>query len=164
MANVFDNVTVAEHQVCESSMLRATITGPIYSLKCHKALDNGEIVTYGDYVGNQVFDSADYAAGKAPLLVLSVPFAYSGERRAQDEKYFYNAKDEIARAYPLYKGDIWTVSADAFEGTPEVGKFIDATYTVADQAGSTGLVGKIIDKVNYKNSVSYRVFCESNGL
>lgn len=165
MANVFDNITGQAHQVCESSMLKATITGPIYSLKCHEALDNGDIVTYGSYVGNQVFNSADYAAGKTPLLVLTTPFGYNSDKKTyQDEKYFYNAAGEIARAYPLNEGDIWTISADAFSGTPEVGKYVDATYTVANAAGTTGVVGRIIDKVNYKNSVSYRIFCESTGV
>lgn len=162
--NVFDNIKVTEHAVCESSMLKATITGPIYSLKCHEDMDNGTICTYGDYVTSQVFASKAFEEGAAPLLILTPPFGYNTDRKyMSEEKYFYNAKDEIARAYTLYAGDIWTVSEMAFDGTPEVGKYINATYTVSDEAPS-GFAARIIEKVNYTNSVSYRLHLESTGV
>lgn len=158
--NVFDNVTATAHAVCESSELVATTAGHIFSLKCHAALDNGKIVSYGAYQGNEVFASKAFAAGDMPLLVLTPPTGYSGVRGQLEEKYFYNAKDEIARAYELHEGDIWTISADAFSGTPEVGKWIDATYTVKQSRPTTGFIAQIIDKVNYKNGTSYRLFLE----
>ena len=52
---------------------------------------------------------------------------------------------------------MFTVSEDAFTGTPAVGKFVDATYAVADAAPESGFVGEIIEEVNYTNSVSYRI-------
>ena len=67
MANVFDKIVGAEHVVAESSLLKATGAGHILSMKCHKDLDNGSIVTRGAWVEAQVFDSADYAAGKKSL-------------------------------------------------------------------------------------------------
>ena len=162
--NVFDNVQGTAHSVAESSLLKATITGPIYSLKCHQDLDNGDIVARGSYVGNQVFNSKEFAAGDVPLLVLTPPFGYNTDRKnSQAEKYFYNAKNEIARAYPLNQGDIWTVSEDKFTGSPAVGKYIDATYTISDVAGATGMVGLIVDKVIYSNSVSYRIYLQATG-
>ena len=51
-----------------------------------------------------------------------------------------------------------------FSGDPAVGKFINATYTVAEVAGDSGFVGEIVEKVNYTNSVSYRVFVRSIGM
>ena len=98
-----------------------------------------------------------------PLLVLTTPIGYNSDRKYMtDECYFFNDVDEIARAYPLYANEIWTVSEMIFQGTPEVGKYIDATYTVSDAAG-TGFVGRIIDKVINGTNVSYRVFVESTG-
>ena len=155
--NVFDNIKGVAHVVCESSRLTSTISGHIYDLKCNKDLDNGTIVSVGEHVEGQVFSTKDYVAGDKAYLLLTPPFAYNGKRMWSDEKYFYNAKDEIARAYELHVDDIYTISSDAFDGTPAVGKYVDAKYTVADAAGESGFVGLITEEVNYTNSVSYRI-------
>lgn len=165
MANVFDKIVEQKHAVCESSLVKATECGHIYSLKCHQDLDNGAIVSVGAWAGAQVFESKEFEAGTRPILILTAPIGYNSDRRSyQDEQYFYNAEGEIARGYELTDGDIFTVSEIAFDGEPEVGKFIDAKYKVADAAGSTGFVGEIVEKVVYTNSVSYRVFVRSVGM
>lgn len=158
MANYFDNIkNVPEHVVAESSRLKATTAGHIYDLKMIADTDNGTIVAVGAHIEGQLFNAKEYAEGDKPYFILTPPIAYNGKKIWSDEKYFYNAKDEVARAYELYVDDIYTVSANAFTGTPVVGKYVDATHTVADEAGSTGFVGQIIEEVNYTNSVSYRV-------
>lgn len=165
MANVFDNIKGEKHVVAESSLLKATGTGHIYSLKMHEDMDNGSIVCVGDWVEAQVFNSKEFVAGQRPVFVLTPPLGYNSDRKEyQDECYFYNAKDEIARGYELNDGDIFTVSEIAFDGTPEVGKFINAAYTVADDAGADGFVGEIVEKVVYTNSISYRVLVRSIGM
>lgn len=157
MANVFDRVSGTAHVVAESSKLKATVAGHIVDLKMVADTDNGTIVAIGDHVEGQVFKAKTYAAGDAPYLVLTSPLAYNGKKAWSEEKYFYNAEGEIARAYELCKGDIYTLSADAFTGSPEVGKYVDATYTVTPEAPATGFVGEIIEEVTYTNSTSYRV-------
>ena len=157
MANVFDLVTGKEHVVAESSRLKATGAGHIYDLEMIKDTDNGTIVALGAHVEGQVYKAKDYAAGNKPYFVLTSPLAYNGKKVWSDEKYFYNAEGEIARAYELYVDDIFTISKNAFKGEPAVGKFVDAAYTVAEEAGSTGFVGEIIEEVIYTNSVSYRI-------
>ena len=161
--NVFDNIKGQAHVVCESSRLKATVAGHIYDLKVAKDTDNGTIVCVGEHVEGQVFAAKDYAAGEKPYLILTPPFAYNGKKSWSDEKYFYNAKDEIARAYELHVGDIFTVSAGAFKGEPAEGKYVDASYTVADTEGESGFVGLITEEVNYTNSVSYRICVVSIG-
>ena len=158
MANYFDNIkNVPEHVVAESSRLTATGAGHIYDLEMIRDTDNGSIVAVGAHVEGQLFKAEAYAAGKKPYLVLTTPLAYNGRRGQSDEKYFYNAKGEVARAYELYVGDIYTVSANAFgEGKPAVGKYVDAAYALTDAAGDN-FVGQIIEEVNYTNSVSYRI-------
>ena len=163
MANVFDLVKGTAHVVAESSRLKATGAGHIYDLKMIEDTDNGEIVAIGEHVEGQLYKAKKFAEGDKPYLVLTPPLAYNGKKSWSDEKYFYNAKDEVARAYELYVDDIFTVSEDAFTGTPEVGKFVDATYTVAAEAGTAGFVGEIIEEVNYTNSVSYRIRVVSIG-
>ena len=158
MANYFDNIkNVPEHVVAESSRLKATTAGHIYDLQMIEDTDNGTIVAVGAHVEGQLFKAKAYANGDKPYLVLTPPLAYNGRKVWSDEKYFYNAKDEVARAYELYVDDIYTVSKNAFTGTPAVGKYVDGTHTVADEAGAAGFVGQIIEEVNYTNSVSYRV-------
>ena len=159
--NVFDNIQGAAHVVAESSRLKATTAGHIVDLEMIADTDNGKIVAVGAHVEGQVFKAADYAAGKTPYLVLTPPLAYNGKKLWSDEKYFYNAKGEIARAYELHVDDIYTVSADAFDGTPEVGKFIGADYEVVAEAPATGFAGEIIEEVAYTNSKSYRVIVRS---
>lgn len=163
MANYFDKIVGTKHAVCESSMLKATGAGHICSVKMGADADNGKIIAIGEFVEAQVFAEKAYVAGERPYLVLTPPFAYNGRRGWSDEQYFYNGKDEIARAYELHVGDIYTISDIAFSGTPAVGKFIDAGYVVADEAGATGFVGEIIEEVNYTNSVSYRILVRSIG-
>ena len=157
MANVFDLVKGTAHTVAESSRLKATVAGHIYDLEMIADTDNGEIVALGTHVEGQVYKAATYAEGKTPYLVLTTPIAYNGRKAYSDEKYFYNAKGEIARAYELYVDDIYTISEDAFTGTPAVGKYIDATYAIKESAPASGFVGEIIEEVNYTNSVSYRI-------
>ena len=157
MANVFDLVKGEAHVVAESSRLKATTAGHIYDLEMIEDTDNGTIVALGAHVEGQLYKAKAYAEGDKPYFILTSPLAYNGKKAWSDEKYFYNAKGEIARAYELHVDDIFTISEDAFTGTPAVGKFVNATYTVADESGAAGFVGEIIEEVNYTNSVSYRV-------
>ena len=155
--NVFDNIQGVAHVVAESSRLKATTTGHIYDLEMIEDTDNGTIIAVGAHVEGQVFKAKTYVAGDKPYLVLTPPLAYNGKKAWSDEKYFYNEKGSVARAYELHQDDIFTVSADAFTGSPEVGKYVDATYTVAESAPATGFVGEIIEEVTYTNSTSYRI-------
>lgn len=161
MANVFDKITGTAHVVAESSRLKATTAGHIVDLEMIADTDNGSIVTVGAHVEGQVFKAAAYAEGKTPYLVLTPPLAYNGKKLWSDEKYFYNAKGEIARAYELHVDDIFTVSADAFDKTPVVGNFVGADYAVVEAAPEAGFVGEVIEEVNYTNSVSYRIIVRS---
>lgn len=157
MANVFDLVEGTAHVVAESSRLKATGAGHIYDLEMIANTDNGTIVALGAHVEGQLYKAKNFATGDKPYLVLTPPLAYNGKKVWSDEKYFYNAKGEVARAYELYVDDMYTLSADAFTGTPAVGKYVDATYAIKDTAPTTGFVGEIFEEVNYTNSVSYRV-------
>jgi hypothetical protein len=159
MANVYDLAVGEVHAVCESSRLKATTAGHIYDLKCHKALDNGAIVGVGEHVEGQVFASKDYAKGDVACLILTPPFAYNGKKYQSEEKFFYNAKNEIARAYELHVGDIYTISAAGLTGSPAVGAHVNA----AGVAGSTGegFDGEIIEEVAYSNGMAYRILVKA---
>ena len=171
MANVFDKIVGTEHVVAESSLLKSTISGHIYSLEAIADTDNGSIVSKGDWVESQVFKAKNYTAGEQPLFVLTTPLGYnSGRRTYQDEKYFYNAQGERMRAYELCEGDIFTVSANAITplaAAPVVGNYVSVSnglYVEAKTAGEAGFVGQIVEKVNYTSSVSYRILVVSTGV
>lgn len=175
--NVFDNISASKHVVAESSLIKATTTGHILNLEAIADTENGSIVARGAWVsdatgttGGQVFKAKAYAAGEKPYLVLTTPIGYNSDRKYyQDECYFYNAKGEIMRAYELTEDDIFTVSADAITAlatAPVVGNYVSVDkglYKEAASAGSSGFVGQIIEKVQYTNSVSYRIHVVKTG-
>ena len=138
----FDN----KHAVAESTNLKATIVGNIWNIKATDDIDNGCIVKRGDYVAPEFYAEAAAteftgkiiekaangnfrvevtAVGELEGLVLSVPLIYEEyTTRMQEESNFYNAKGDLLRVYQLYVGDVFTLSAEGFDGTPEVGKTV----------------------------------------
>ena len=138
----FDN----KHAVAESTNLKATIVGNIWNIKATNDIDNGCIVKRGDYVAPEYYAEAAAteftgkiiekaangkfrvevtAVGELEGLVLSVPLIYEEyTTRMQEESNFYNAKGDLLRVYQLYVGDVFTLSSEGFDGTPEVGKTV----------------------------------------
>ena len=169
--NVFDEINVTKHVVAESSLIKATSTGHIYSLRAIANTDNGSIVSRGAFEEEQIFKAKAYAAGEQPIFVLTPPIGYNSDRRSyQDECYFYNKTGEVMRAYELCEGDIFTVSSEAITAladAPVIGNYVSVDsglYKEAATAGTSGFVGQIIEKVNYTNSVSYRIFVVKTGV
>lgn len=144
MATKFINFV--KHAVAGSSKLKATDTGHLFNIQIEKDMDNGTIVSKGDYVKPEVYKAnltvtgfeaviVDVAAngnfyvevvtpGDA-LLVLSVPLIYEEYTTAmQHESNFYNANGDIVRAYELSTNDIFELSAEGFIGTPAAGKTV----------------------------------------
>ena len=138
----FDN----KHAVAESTNLKATIVGNIWNIKATNDIDNGCIVKRGDYVAPEYYAEAAAteftgkiiekaangnfivevtAVSELEGLVLSVPLIYEEyTTRMQAESNFYTAKGDLLRVYQLYVGDVFTLSAEGFDGTPEVGKTV----------------------------------------
>ena len=155
MATSFINFST-KHAVAESTKLKATIVGNIWNIKATNDIDNGCIVKRGDYVAPEYYAEAAAteftgkiiekaangkfrvevtAVGELEGLVLSVPLIYEEyTTRMQEESNFYNAKGDLLRVYQLYVGDVFTLSAEGFDGTPEVGK----TVSVSDKKVKVG--------------------------
>lgn len=135
MATKFIQFT--KHAVAGSSKLKATTTGHIFNILIEEDLDNGSIVAKGDYVKPEVYKAKNSTgfsgkvldqaangnwyievedAGDA-LLVLSVPTIYEEGRTAfGHESNFFNENGDIVRAYELYAGDVFEVSAEGITG------------------------------------------------
>lgn len=115
----------------------------IYSLLMDKDRANGEVVAVDAWQGMQYFSVKDSTGLSAEVLeqaangnwyvrikeagdaviIRTVPMIEEDYTKAfQAEANFYNAKDEIARGYRAHEGDIWELSEDLFDATPEAGK------------------------------------------
>ena len=138
-----------KHAVAESTKLKATQIGNIWNIEAKDAIDNGRIVKKGKYLRPEVYqeDTATTFAGKiiekaangayrvevtaigdGEGLVLSVPLIDEEyTTKMQEESNFFNAKGDILRVYELYVGDVFTLSADGFDGVPEVNKTVSVS-------------------------------------
>ena len=137
--NLFNNT---KHAVAGSTRLAATTaTGGhgIVDLKISLDLDNGSIIGKGALVAGQVYNMAapttftgkiidkaangnwyvEVTSAENAYLVLTTPITYYDFTTAmRDENTFYNANGDIVRAYPLFVGDVFELSAEGFDGTP----------------------------------------------
>jgi hypothetical protein len=109
--------------------------------------DNGTIVSAGEYKSFDNYVEAEAPAGyeakivdvaadgnfyvevvnpaDAVLICEVIDNPYTNyDSRFKDSKLFYNAEGDVVRGYCLVKHDIYELSAEGFEGTPEVGKTV----------------------------------------
>ena len=152
------------HVVAESTMLGGTQWAEhIYSVKMNEDRDNGGIVARGDYIGDEYYEEAAYAAGKEPMLVLAPPvMPFDGLQAYTYEERFYNAKDAVVRCYVLKVGDRYSLSENAFDVAPAEGKFVvynaaDKIYNVVDSADETQFCAKVLKKIVRSNRIMYKL-------
>ena len=141
---------IEQHAYCFPTKVLAGNGGEhILNIELTEAADNGSIVSVGEYVS---FDNYMEAAAPAEyegkivdvaadgnfyvevvnpadaVLIYEVPvIAESYDSRFKAIKNFYNEKGEVVRGYVLHKHDIYELSEEGFEGTPEVGKTVTVT-------------------------------------
>ena len=148
--------TIEEHNVAFPSKIAASAGSPhIYNIRLTEDTDNGQLVGKGDWVA---FDEYEQAAAPAfsgkiqakaangnfyvevtddteALFVFDSPIiAEDYNTKFTAEKNFFNEEGKTIKAYSLIKGDIFELSAIAFDGTPEAGKTVSYSggkYVVA---------------------------------
>lgn len=157
-----------KHCVAESTALSATNWGEhIFSVEMQEDCDNGVICTRGDYIGDEVYKAADYAAGAPAMLVLNPPLLqFDNLKSYAQETAYYNGKGERVRAYVLKVGDRFTVSDVIFSGDPVVGKYVtfdaDAKmYEVVEAKDETQFCAKILTRIPQSNVVKYKLLVEN---
>lgn len=139
------SVTIAKHATAFATKMLASTGGKhIYNLVMDKNRDQGQIVAKGAWQGQEKYAVKETVTGfsgvileqaangnwyvevTAPgdgILICSVPLIYEEySHKYTNEHNFYNAKDDVARGYELATGDIFEVSAEAFDGTPAANK------------------------------------------
>jgi hypothetical protein len=138
-------IQFVKHAVAGSSRLTATYAygghGPV-DIKITQDLDNGSIIGKGANQAGQVYAMAapttftgkilhekaangnfyvEVVTASNAYLVLTTPTTYyDWTERMKAESTFYNANGDVVRAYPLFPGDIFELSAEGFDGTPAV--------------------------------------------
>lgn len=91
------------------------------------------------------------------VLIASPEVMYDERKKSLDE--FINVAGKAARGYRLHSNDIFSVTADALDGTPKKGKIVElqgdtkAKVVTSATSGST-VIGKIID-VNVVGRYTY---------
>lgn len=169
MASIFDNLYTAKHGVAESTLLKATKVGHHYNVEASVDVDNGSVCKIGDYIRADVFKADIPKKGNKVVLILTTPKIYQEyTTKMQEECNFYNAANEIMRAYELQDTDRFTLSKEAFKdgATLEVGKYVfvdEAGYKLDTGEKPTmteyGFVGHIYEIAPNGN---YRVFVDKN--
>ena len=124
------------------------------------AIENGNVVVYGDLItynnGGVVTQEREVRKATTPAgtetlaeiaLVANPELIYDESRRHPLDDYINEAGQEI-RAYRLHQNDGFSVTAEAFSGTPEKGKYVvlGATTKLVVSGTATGtVIGKIDD-------------------
>lgn len=149
--------TIEKHIVAFPSKIAASAGSPhIYNIRLTEDHDNGTLVGRGDWVAFDEYEETtaptfagiireqaangnwyvEVTADTEALFVYDSPIIsedYNSEFKK--ESNFFNEAGNTVMAYSLIKGDIFELSEDAFNGTPEVGGTLtysssNGTYTV----------------------------------
>lgn len=137
---------ITKHAVAYTSKLLAKYGGKhIFNVLLTNACDNGNLIALGDWkefdvyaegavttfagvIREQAANGNWYVEVTTPgdaLLICQVPMIYEDfTADFKKEGNFYNPAGAIVRAYELAAHDIFEVSAEAFDGTPEAGKTV----------------------------------------
>ena len=123
------------------------------------AIENGNIVKLDglmakgtNEVEREIYKAVTPAAGdtlETIALIASPEIMY--DERKKDLAEFRNEAGDVARAYKLHSGDIFSVTAEALDGTAAVGDIVELQASTklkvvsSNTAGST-VIGKIIEK------------------
>ena len=142
---------IEKHAYCFPTKVLAGNGGEhILNIELTADADNGSIVAVGDYVS---FDNYKEAAAPADYEAKIIDVAADGnfyvevvnpadavlvcevvdiaeqnyDSRFKAVKNFFNEKGAVVRGYVLHKHDVYELSVEGFEGTPEVGKTVTIT-------------------------------------
>ena len=141
----------ATHAIAYPSKLIAQNGGKhIYNIELATDTDNGNLVSKGAFIDLDLYEEAAATtfegviqkkaangnwyvevveAGDALFVYMPAFIEEDYTNSFKNEKRFYNAAGSTVRGYELAVGDVFELSAEGFDGTPEAGK----TVTVANK-------------------------------
>lgn len=127
-------------------------------------IDNGNVVKVGELVAGE----REIHVGTTPatdtelkdiVLIASPEIMYEVEKRSLTE--FYNEAGSICRGYRLHSGDIFSVTAEAIDGTASKGSVIELMAgtklkAVDSATGGSTTVG-FVEAVEVRGKLTYYV-------
>lgn len=121
------------------------------------AIENGNVVKVDGLLAKgtgkerQIFKGVTPAAtdALADVVLIASPEVMYDERK-KDLAEFRNEAGDICRAYRFHSGDIFSMTADGFQGTPETGNVVELQAgiklkTAGSATSGSTQVGTIID-------------------
>lgn len=136
---------MANHAMIRTDNLAGTVHGKyLVSIRMTEALDNGCIVVPGAYeagareVRTYTAPEADTPVGKIAILASE---EVNKEVTFDTVGGFYNKAGTIARGYILEHGDIFSVTAEAFDAVPAVGNTIEVKAGTCKLAAAESATG-----------------------
>lgn len=147
-----------KHAVIRTDLMAGTEDyGQLKSAKFYSgsdmvAIDNGNIVVLDGLVESEreIFKAVAPTATSKPsqLYVTAGVVLFYDESVRHYEDEWVNEAGKATRLYKLHDGDIFSVTADAFETAPTVGQFVEFTATETTMKGaavaSATSFGKIV--------------------
>ena len=162
---------MANHAIVRLDLMAGT-TNPalLRSVRYHDgsdyaAIDNGNVVALDSLITGEreVFKAVKPTAKtKLEAIALIASPEYMVDERKHNLDEFTNEKGDIARAYIFHNGDIFSVTAEALDGTPSVGHAVEVKagqtkiHTAATETASALVIGKVIE-IDTVGSVKYYV-------
>lgn len=91
------------------------------------AIDNGRVVKLDTLIDSEVFKAVTPAASTpiAEVVLVASPELMYDERLVNMNEFFNEVDGVAARGYGFYNGMKFSVTKDAFEGTPAVGNVVE---------------------------------------
>lgn len=147
-----------KHAVVRTDNLGGTKNGEqlasviFYSGDAPAAIDNGNIVVLGEKLGREAYKATAPAAGavKEDLYVIAEEELFYDQTVAHYLTEWVNEAGKTIRAYSLDSKGGFSVTAEAFDGTPEVGKTVgftaDSTKIKVEDSKGDATFGTILEK------------------
>jgi len=158
-----------DHIIVNLDKVLSAYNGNIESVQHTSSLDNGSFINLGAFISGAREIRAVALPATATLATEEVLLVAAPELMAMPGttlKDFYNPANVAMRAYHLSVGDIFTVSAAAITGSPDVttNKYVlpaDGVTTLAagSSLGTTRFAGKIIEvtTIGYNKGTAYTI-------
>lgn len=148
------------HAIVRTDLMQGTVDGSsLVSLRymgsgsTATAIDNGNIVVVEELIDGEreLYKGVTPAAGSDfnKLVLVATPENMTDERK-RNLNEFVNEAGADARGYRLRHGNIFSVTAEALDGTPSKGSIVEAQAgtklkVVASATEDSTAIGKIID-------------------
>lgn len=114
------------------------------------AVENGAIVKIGDFLANQrevrKATAPTSAAKINEVALIAHPEVIYDQSTYHGLEEYINVAGKSVRAYRFHNGDGFSMTAEGFEGTPDVGKYVvvgDTTKAKVSDTATGTVIGKI---------------------